>query len=276
MSGSFNMTTWTEVALDTYLYESSAAAVVADYVLSVNMTSAALFTTAIYQQNEDDATKYDVALALNVNNLKDKLLTTGDVSISAENANGVDNFTTSTNAGRALLEVMARKIFRHPKAAAAIANDDKFLGGGNNDLSAMIAVNLGATFNTSLIAQGSADAAPNTVQADLQNLFESYVALGRVNSADDISGYQPMVFQNGDKFTFPFYLKGELYDDDSVSIDLIHYYVDTTISAAIHVGKDGGRGFISPGSVNSNVTGAPLAVGQYEVPIRLEITIASS
>lgn len=273
----FNMNTWTQVAIDSYLYESTAVATGVDYVLSMKMTAADLFTSAHYKQDALLPELYDVKLELNTVKLKDKLLLANAVSISDEDADGVVNFTTPTTAGKALLEVMARKIFRHPKAAAAIANDSKYIGSDPNDLSGLISTNLGTTFNITLENQSSADATANTAQRDLQNLFESYVSLGRVNSADDISAYQPMVFNNGDKFTFPFYLKGQLYDDDGTGTALIStgaHYEDPVVSPMI--GKDGGKGFISPGGVNSRVrTSVTLDPGQYEVPIRLDITIGA-
>lgn len=283
---SFNMTTWTQVAINSYLYESSAAAVGVDYVLSINMPSADIFTSAHYKQNSVSQL-YDVRFGLNTNNLKNKLLANNEVSISSD-LNGFANFTTPTTAGKALLEVMARKIFRHPKAAAAIANDHKYTGNANDDLSGLIASGLGGTFNKTVEGLEALDETAGTYERDLQNLFESYVSLGRVNNADDISGYQQMVFQTGDKFTFPFYLKGRLYDDDSDGNNLplisTGYYVDTVNDSGIGTGKDNGIGFISPGTfLLSGTSVTPKSgvrpnillgnKGEYEVPIRLEINI---
>jgi len=81
-----------------------------------------------------------------------------------------------------------------------------------------------------------------------------------------------MDFQAGDVFTFPFFLKGRLYDDDdsAPANGLINFYSDNGVQ-----GKDGGDGFISDGNSRvSNIDNStPLSIGAYEIPIKLKVTI---
>ena len=294
MSVSFNMNTWTEIAINTNLFESSAGVTSADYVLSISMTSAELFTSAHYKQNANSATEYDVDFELNADNLL-TYLASSTVGLDKENAvnANMSNFTTSGSAGALLLQVMATKIFGHPKAVAAIANDDVYI----NDLPGRISSGIHDIFNVLLEGQESNDNNNDfdTVVTDIKNIFEYYVGLGRITSSDDISEWQPMVFQSGDKFTFPFHLNGGLLDDDDsngsgtpalLNGSSVFADVDAVISAngdlvitdktpnTPYIGKDGGQGYILSIVDNSNGSGL-LNVG-YTIPIRLEITIASS
>ncbi len=66
-NGTFNMNTWSEVNINTFLYEAdSATSVAVDYILNIGISpSVNLFSTVTYQQNSADAEKYDLNVELN-------------------------------------------------------------------------------------------------------------------------------------------------------------------------------------------------------------------
>jgi len=282
MSGSFNMNTWTAVNQDTKLYESSATSAATDYILDLNMNSSDLFTSAHYRQNSGNPNLYDVKVALNGTLITSAL--NGSVTISSSEAqpdcamprgSGAGGVGT---AGELLLQVMSIKIFNNPKAGAAISNDSEYLSSGTGSLSETIGNNIASTFTAEASAIGGTAESNGTSAADLASLFEYYVALGRVSSSDDISDWVPMNFTSNDKFTFPFYLHGQLMSGShqtGATDPLLASYVDTTHDGhGNYTGKDHGKGFISSGSsAKSNVTSTPLDVGEYDVPITLRVTI---
>ena len=202
---SFNMSTWVQVDIDTNLYETVSINSSADYILNINMDAATFFTSAHYKQNSDDATKYDVKLELNqtciFNGLNDSSTT-----IVKDQALNTNNFSASGTAGKLLLEVMSKKIFNHPKAFAAIANDTMFIGTSNDNLMYRIASNLHTTYTYELIGQGSNDNITG-IALDVKNLFESYVSIGRIDSADDTNNWVKMNYVAGDVFSIPFYIR---------------------------------------------------------------------
>ena len=265
------MTTWTQVDQNTNLYESSAAATSADYVLSMNMTAANLFTSAHYRQNSANAELYDVKVTLNAANIL-SALSSANVGISNGNASPAVSPDASGTAGELLLQVMAVKIFNHPKAAAAIANDSDYISSASGKLMDKISSGLDTQFSIEVDGAGATSATSHTTSADLVNLFEYIVELGRVSSSDDVTDWVSMDIRANDTFTFPFYLHGSLLAGSTqpgAANPLLAYYEDSTA-----MGKDGGQGFIAPsGGANSNVTGAPLNQGQYDIPLRLDITI---
>ena len=171
------MSTWTEVSINTNLYETASANSSADYILNLRMDAATFFTSAHYKQNSADATKYDIKLELNqtciFNGLNDSSAT-----IVKDQAADTNNFSTSGTAGKLLLEVMSKKIFNHPKAFAAIANDTMFIGTGNDNLMYRIASNIHNTYE--LIGQGSADNISG-VALDVKNLFLIYYNMSYYN-----------------------------------------------------------------------------------------------
>lgn len=274
-TGSFNMSTWSQVNMDAYLYEgTSASSATADYALSVSMSFADLFTSAHYKENDTNANNYDVKVKLNKTGITSALIAS---TLSMESVNSSITTTTgfdlgSKSAGNLLLQVMAKKIFNHPKATAAIANDTKFIGEGETDLAGIISSSLEDTFDIEITDVSSANQSSADASLDIQQLFEYCVSLGRVSSSDDTSSYVQMDFKTDDVFTFPFFLKGKLYDDDdtTTSSTLLKFYSDDGTS-----GKDGGLGFISNGNKTSNVnTDVTLDEGEYEIPIQLKVTLS--
>ena len=268
--GSFNMNTWTEVSIDSHLFESSAGSATADYVLSLTMSPADIFTSAHYKQNAANAEEYDLDVELNSANLLTELGSGVTITTQAATSAPINSFSASGSAGALLLQVMSTKIFGHPKAAAAIANDDEY----TTDLPGRISSGLYDKFNVSIQNLSSADNQTGA-NLDVKKLFEYYVGLGRVNSADDITDYQQMSFEAGDVFTFPFFLRGKLFDDDDGDKNGSPSLLSTSLyTDASNVGKDNGNGYIARTAGSPTVvSGTTLGVGEYEVPIKLQITI---
>jgi hypothetical protein len=283
------MQTWSQVSIDSHLYETDSSTVAsADYVLTLSSANQfELFTSAHYKQNSADPNTYDVRFQLNSNQIGTLLGQEGLV-IDKSEATGADmSFnvfgSTSGPVGALLLKVMATKIFGHPKATAAISNDTYYI----NNLPDLISSGISTTYDVTLEDVGSAST--SGAELDVQNLFEYYVSLGRITSANDVDEWVRMNFEDGDRFTFPFYLRGKLYDDDATTAagtpPLLAFYEDNKIdpNTGRYRGKDLGKGFISNGnSVASTslpvpvgcITNNNLVQGEYEVPIRLDFIIS--
>jgi len=259
------MNTWVQIDIDTALYESTNSSNQADYFLDLNIGVNDLFSSAYYKQNSADPEKFDIKINLDLTNLHDAL-TSNSVVINHDFTNNTHNFSSSESAGQLLLEVMATKIFGHPKAAAAIANDTMFTGTNQTGLMYQIASNLCNTYSNTIENLGSATSG---IELDMQNLFEYYVSLGRVSSSDDTNYWVKMNFVAGDIFSLPFYVKGALQNANTSS-PLIGdgFYIDLG-----RFGKDSGLGFISNGNGSGAITSTPLKKGEYEVPIKLRITL---
>ncbi len=78
-----------------------------------------------------------------------------------------------------------------------------------------------------------------------------------------------MNYVAGDVFSIPFYMAGSVGDDDVGRGNFPGFYGDQD-----NTGKDKGHGFISNGNSQVGyISKTPLLQGQYEVPIKVNITL---